>query len=276
MKPEVSETSLRHYFQRWGTISDIFIPTDDGKQRGFGYITFANLFKKHPCDESHPHIVDGCTLFVDRNEHSPAPTSEDEFSSTLAANNATTQKLIDVRKAKNFEHHGDASASPSGLKLNANENMLFKYRVMPLDETITLDILMAYFNHYGRVVDAYIPKEYGKTKTKLFGYLIMSISHESPALQHGYHLINGKRIRIEIDIPSQHGYFKSKCLIVSASPKVISNVSEEQLKNFFKKFGKVVQVRKPIDAKNKTLPHYAFVEFQSETIVDAVISKTSK
>lgn len=215
-----------------------------------------------------------------------------QYDSFEAVEKAINQKhqvingeVVHVRKAKHFEsnhveiepNHDEitpnCSSSPQKFNFLSDENRMFlKYRILPLDETMTVEVLREYFSRFGEVVDSYIPKEYGTAEKKLFGYVILGFTSQNKKLRYGTHIINGKDVNIELDLPSRDTT-KSKCIIVSASPIIIAKISEKQLRGFFKQFGKVVDVRKPLDTKLKTTTHYAFVEFQLESVVEEIVSK---
>jgi RNA recognition motif-containing protein len=171
-----------------------------------------------------------------------------------------------------FVHQANHNVAQNPLLLLENYS-LSKYRITPMDEIVTLSLLKSFFIKYGHVVDSYVPHEYGKQVNKQYGYIILASNMENfcPEQLNGKHRTESVEFRVELDTPKCT--IKTTCIVVSASPSILAKISETQLKKFFRKFGKVVEVRKPIDTKLRTATHYAFVEFSSATSADCVMGE---
>lgn len=183
-------------------------------------------------------------------------------------------QLIHLRKAINFEIFGQVVTEKAVTSFALDKNLVAKYRIIPIT-TLTLDVLKAYFSNYGRVLDYYIPKIYGSDENKDYAYVTLARSPNKPFIKQGWHKIANKEVRIEMEIPF-NGKTKSNCLIISASPKLISRISTTDIRNHFKRYGKIKDIRKPTDTFKKTILHCAFVEFKESSSVDEAISKFVK
>ncbi|KAH9652409.1 RNA-binding (RRM/RBD/RNP motifs) family protein [Citrus sinensis] len=87
------------------------------------------------------------------------------------------------------------------------------------------------------------------------------------------HIINGKQVEIKRTIPKGSGQskdFKTKKIFVGGIP---SSVSEDELKNFFSKYGKVLEHQIIRDHETNRSRGFGFVIFDSEEVVDEMLSK---
>lgn len=229
-------SAIRDHFSKYGNIVDI-IRKMDGKNKFHRY-AFIQFDSSNAVDQAivnhEHHFIDGETVFV--------------------------------RKAKSFEC--------KRISIKDDDQLLLKYRISPLNNVVTLEVVKEFFQRHGQVVDSYIPREYGTDSKKTYGYVIISISKlNSSYFHYEFHTIKNQEVRIELDVQSKNSP-KTKCVVVSASPSIISRISEEDFKSFFNKFGEVVDVRKPLDRITKRTTHYAFVDFKSEKSVERVIGES--
>jgi RNA recognition motif-containing protein len=171
--------------------------------------------------------------------------------------------IVDIRCAQDFkpEKRGNVQEKNS---LNVK-----KLLISNLNPKTNSSSLRSYFEKFGQVYDAYIPTFYGRNESKCYGYIVVN---KDVPLEYENHTIDGNEVAIEIDNPAR---FKEqvKTLLVSASPETLEKITENSLRETFKKFGNIVSIRKPNDPKSKKSAHYAFVEYTSPNAVEEAISK---
>ncbi|XP_016139358.1 heterogeneous nuclear ribonucleoprotein A3 homolog 2-like isoform X2 [Sinocyclocheilus grahami] len=58
---ETTDDSLRAHFEQWGTLTDCVVMKDPNtkRSRGFGFVTYSNVFEVDASMEARPHKVDG-------------------------------------------------------------------------------------------------------------------------------------------------------------------------------------------------------------------------
>uniref|UniRef100_A0A672M808 Heterogeneous nuclear ribonucleoprotein A3 homolog 2-like n=1 Tax=Sinocyclocheilus grahami TaxID=75366 RepID=A0A672M808_SINGR len=56
---ETTDDSLRAHFEQWGTLTDCVVNPNTKRSRGFGFVTYSNVFEVDASMEARPHKVDG-------------------------------------------------------------------------------------------------------------------------------------------------------------------------------------------------------------------------
>ncbi|MBA0578633.1 hypothetical protein Gorai_020908 [Gossypium raimondii] len=86
------------------------------------------------------------------------------------------------------------------------------------------------------------------------------------------HVINGKQVEIKRTVPkgsSQSNDFKTKKIFVGGIP---TSVTEDEFKNFFSKYGKVVEHEIICDHATKRSRGFGFIVFDNEKVVDNMLA----
>lgn len=246
----VPNYTLQKHFSQYGLIIDIFRKFDSQNKRfmRYAFILYASCDSVEKAMQKPLQVVNG--------------------------------ELLNLRKATNFEVHGKVVEEHPKINepvksIALDPRTISKYRIIPIDETLTLEVLKDYFNQYGKVLDFYVPKVYGTNRNKDYAYVTLGQTLDKPFIKQGWHIIAGKETRIELEVPF-NVKIKSSCLVLSASPKFISKISEADIKNHFKQYGKIKEIRKPTDTIKKTMLHCAFIEFKTTDAVDKAIGKNIK
>ncbi|KAF7833201.1 heterogeneous nuclear ribonucleoprotein 1-like [Senna tora] len=136
----------------------------------------------------------------------------------------------------------------------------------------TLDTFVKYFEKYGEITDSVIMKDRHTGRPRGFGFITYADPSVVDQVIQEDHVINGKQVEIKRTIPkgaAQENDFKTKKIFVGGIP---SMVTEEELKNFFSKYGKVVEHEIIRDHTTKRSRGFGFVVFDNEKVVDNILT----
>ncbi|AQK98251.1 RNA-binding (RRM/RBD/RNP motifs) family protein [Zea mays] len=146
----VDESMFRRHFEAFGEILDLYMPKEHGSKghRGIGFITFQSAESvDNIMQESHE--LDGTTVVVDR--ATPKILTHINFSSRLSIS------LFDFHQSGGY--YGPSQAV--GKKIFVGR----------LPQEANTDDLRQYFGRFGRIVDAYIPKDPKRSGHRGFGFV---------------------------------------------------------------------------------------------------------
>ncbi|XP_062015145.1 heterogeneous nuclear ribonucleoprotein 1 [Rosa rugosa] len=130
-----------------------------------------------------------------------------------------------------------------------------------------------HFGKYGEIVDSVIMKDRFTGTPRGFGFITYADPSVVDKVIEDTHVINGKQVEIKRTIPKGQGQskdFRTKKIFVGGIP---SAVPEEELKNFFSKYGEVVEHQIIRDHETNRSRGFGFVIFDSEEVVDELLSK---
>ncbi|CAK9148885.1 unnamed protein product [Ilex paraguariensis] len=155
---------------------------------------------------------------------------------------------------------GDDGASPGkifigGLPKDTNYNTFNKH-----------------FGEYGEITDSVIMKDRYTGQPRGFGFITYADPSVVDKVIEDTHVINGKQVEIKRTIPKGSGQskdFKTKKIFVGGIP---SSVSEDDFKNFFSKYGKVVEHEIIRDHETNRSRGFGFIIFDNEEVVDDLLS----
>ncbi|KAF5949385.1 hypothetical protein HYC85_011378 [Camellia sinensis] len=162
------------------------------------------------------------------------------------------------RKSDN-PHFGDG-ASPGKIFIGG------------LAKDATLDQFTKYFGKYGEITDSVIMKDRHTGRPRGFGFITYADPSVVDTVIAETHIINDKQVEIKRTIPkgsSDSKDFKTKKIFVGGIPTA---VTEEEFKNFFSNYGKVVEHEIIRDHVTKRSRGFGFVVFDNEQVVDNVLS----
>lgn len=141
-----------------------------------------------------------------------------------------------------------------------------------LAKDTTLDTFTKYFEKYGEVIDSVIMKDRFTGRPRGFGFITYADPSVVDIVIREDHIINDKQVEIKRTIPKGAGQtndFKTKKIFVGGIP---TNVTEEELKDFFSKYGKVVDHEIILDHATKRSRGFGFVVFDNEKVVDEILA----
>ncbi|KAG2579553.1 heterogeneous nuclear ribonucleoprotein 1-like [Panicum virgatum] len=131
-----------------------------------------------------------------------------------------------------------------------------------------------HFGQYGEIVDSVIMKDRYTSQPRGFGFITYSDPVVVDKVIEDNHVINGKQVEIKRTIPKgamQSGSkdFKTRKIFVGGLP---SALTEDDFKNFFERYGAVVDHQIMFDRETKRSRGFGFVVFASEETVDDLLA----
>ncbi|XP_038978408.1 heterogeneous nuclear ribonucleoprotein 1-like [Phoenix dactylifera] len=161
-------------------------------------------------------------------------------------------------EAKAREHDG---ASPGKIFVGG----------LPKDTSIAT--FTKHFGKYGEIIDHVIMKDKYTSQPRGFGFITYADPTVVDKVIEDTHIINGKQVEIKRTIPKgsvQSKDFKTKKIFVGGIP---SMVTEDEFKDFFSKYGKVVDHQIIRDHATNRPRGFGFIIFDSEQVVDDLLTK---
>ncbi|XP_057982520.1 uncharacterized protein LOC131167693 [Malania oleifera] len=128
-----------------------------------------------------------------------------------------------------------------------------------------------HFGKYGDIIDSVIMKDRYTQQPRGFGFITYADPSVVDKVIADEHVINGKQVEIKRTIPKgSHPSkdFKTKKIFVGGIP---STLSEDELKNFFSKYGKIVEHEIIRDHATNRSRGFGFIIFDSEEVVDELL-----
>ncbi|KAL9245796.1 hypothetical protein vseg_019404 [Gypsophila vaccaria] len=209
--PSVTESNFRSHFEKYGEISDLYMPKDPSTKghRGIGFITFAssesvdNLMKD-------THELGGSTVVVDR-----ATPKEDDFRPFNRAPShggygayngyisaATTR--YGALGAPTLYDHPSSYYGRDRIRggIGGIGRKIFVGR---LPQEATTDDLRQYFGRFGRILDVYIPKDPKRSGHRGFGFVTFADDGIADRVARRSHEILGQPVAIDSATPVDEG-----------------------------------------------------------------------
>uniref|UniRef100_A0A7N1A3H2 RRM domain-containing protein n=2 Tax=Kalanchoe fedtschenkoi TaxID=63787 RepID=A0A7N1A3H2_KALFE len=201
--PSVTETTFRNYFEKYGDITDLYMPKDQGSKghRGIGFITFGSSDSvDNLMDETHE--LGGSTIVVDRatpKEEEVRPVTRTPQTSGYGAYNAY------ISAATRYAALGaptlyDHPASYYG-RGESSQGMSKKIFIGRLPQEASVEDLRVYFGRFGRILDVYIPKDPKRSGHRGFGFVTFADESVAERVSRRSHEICGQKIAIDSATP---------------------------------------------------------------------------
>eukprot|EP00262_Sarcandra_glabra_P011120 TRINITY_DN2683_c0_g1_i2.p1 TRINITY_DN2683_c0_g1~~TRINITY_DN2683_c0_g1_i2.p1 ORF type:complete len:353 (-),score=72.23 TRINITY_DN2683_c0_g1_i2:222-1280(-) len=130
-----------------------------------------------------------------------------------------------------------------------------------------------YFGKYGEITDSVIMKDRYTGQPRGFGFITYADPSVVDKVIQETHIINGKQVEIKRTIPKgsvESKDFKTKKIFVGGIP---TTVTEDEFKNFFGKYGKVVDHQIIRDHSTNRSRGFGFIIFDTEEVVDELLTK---
>ncbi|KAJ4982174.1 hypothetical protein NE237_033011 [Protea cynaroides] len=165
---------------------------------------------------------------------------------------------------------GDSSSENPNTGEGASPGKIF---IGGLAKDTSLATFTKYFGKYGEITDSVIMKDRYTGQPRGFGFITYADPSVVDKVIEETHVINGKQVEIKRTIPkgSVHSKdFKTKKIFVGGVP---TTVTEDDFKNFFSKYGKVVDHQIVRDHATNRSRGFGFIIFESEQVVDDMLMK---
>ncbi|KAK7251040.1 hypothetical protein RIF29_33907 [Crotalaria pallida] len=222
--PSVTEETFRSHFEKYGEITDLYMPKDQGSKihRGIGFITFTNADSvENLMPETHE--LGGSTVVVDRatpkeddfkpmgrmsHSHSHSHShphshshshSHSQSQGGYGAYNAyisATTRYAALGAPTLYDHHG--SIYGRGEPVRGMGKKIFVGR---LPQEATSDDLRQYFGRFGRIIDAYIPRDPKRSGHRGFGFVTFAEDGVADRVSRRTHEICGHQVAIDSATP---------------------------------------------------------------------------
>ncbi|XP_054285566.1 heterogeneous nuclear ribonucleoprotein 27C isoform X7 [Macrosteles quadrilineatus] len=161
------------------------------------------------------------------------------------------------------------------VKNELDEDEQGKLFVGGLSWETTQENLQRYFSRYGEVIDCVVMKNSESGRSRGFGFVTFADpANVTLVLQNGPHQLDGRTI----DPKPCNPRTLQKPKRSSSYPKVFlgglpSNVTETDLRTYFMRFGKVMEVVIMYDQEKKKSRGFGFLSFEDEESVERCVSE---
>ncbi|KAM3403712.1 hypothetical protein ACQJBY_007063 [Aegilops geniculata] len=210
----VDEAMFRRHFQTFGEITDLYMPKELGSKehRGIGFVTFRSA----ECVDNvmqENHEIDGTTVVVDRAtpkqdeevRHPPrrggGAQGEGGYGSYNAYITAATRYAA-LGVPTLYDHPGPAYGRGYLNEPPVSSKKIFIGR---LPQEANTDDLWDYFGRFGRIVDAYIPKDPKKSGHRGFGFVTFAEDGVADRVARRSHEILGQEVAVDSAAPVEGG-----------------------------------------------------------------------
>ncbi|KAH0459923.1 hypothetical protein IEQ34_010586 [Dendrobium chrysotoxum] len=191
----VTESMFRSYFETYGEITDLYMPKDQGSKghRGIGFITFDSADSVETL-MAESHELGGSSLEEDSRR--PIRMSQGGYGAYNAYISATTRYAV-LGAPTLYDH---PSVFGRGI-YESPRGMGKKIFVGRLPQEASADDLRQYFGKFGRIVDAYVPKDPKKTGHRGFGFVTFADDSVADRVARRTHEILGHEVAIDSATP---------------------------------------------------------------------------
>ncbi|XP_024975929.1 RNA-binding protein Musashi homolog 2 isoform X1 [Cynara cardunculus var. scolymus] len=207
--PSVTEAAFRSHFEKFGEITDLYMPKDPSTKghRGIGFITFANA---DSVDDlmSETHELGGSNVVVDR-----ATPKEDDFRPVSrmpqgggggggygAYNAYVTTRYAALGAPTSYDYPGPAYGRGESAR-----GMGKKIFVGRLPQEASVEDLRQYFGRFGRILDVYVPKDPKRSGHRGFGFVTFAEDGVADRVSRRPHEICGQQVAIDSATPVDDG-----------------------------------------------------------------------
>lgn len=214
--PSATEAMFRSYFESYGEITDLYMPKDKVTKghRGIGFITFDSADAVDTI-MGETHELGGSTIVVDRatpkDEDSrprhPNRVAQGGYGAYNAYISAATRyatlgapTLYD-HPVSAYGRSGGFYGPPRGMVSDMGTGMGKKIFVGRLPQEASIDDLRQYFGRFGRIVDAYIPKDPKRSGHRGFGFVTFADDGVAERVSRRTHEILGQEVAIDSATP---------------------------------------------------------------------------
>ncbi|KAL6859072.1 hypothetical protein ACP4OV_018074 [Aristida adscensionis] len=202
----IDESMFRRHFEAFGEILDLYMPKEYGSKehRGIGFVTFKSAESVDSIMQE-SHELNGTTLVVDRatpkDEDVRYPPSRPPTQGGYGAYDAyisAATRYAALGAPTLYDHPG--SSYGRGY-YGSSQGMSKKIFIGRLPQEAKTDDLRQYFGRFGRIVDAYIPKDPKRSGHRGFGFVTFADEGVADRVARTGHEILGHEVAIDTAAP---------------------------------------------------------------------------
>ncbi|KAL6572960.1 hypothetical protein OROHE_002436 [Orobanche hederae] len=202
--PSVTESAFRSHFEKYGDITDLYMPKDPSTKghRGIGFITFANA---EAVDDlmADTHELEGSAVVVDRatpkeEDYRPISRVQPHGGGGYGAYNAyinAATRYAAVGAPTLYDNPGPIYGR------EAPRGMGKKIFIGRLPQEASVEDLRHYFGRFGRILDVYVPKDPKRTGHRGFGFVTFADDGVADRVARRSHEICGHQVAIDSATP---------------------------------------------------------------------------
>ncbi|KAH6760283.1 RNA-binding family protein [Perilla frutescens var. frutescens] len=211
IQPSVTEAAFRSHFEKYGEITDLYMPKDPSTKghRGIGFITFANA---EAVDDlmAETHELGGSTVVVDRatpkdEDFRPVSRMPQGGGGSGGGGGRYGAYNAYISAATRYAALGAPTLyDPPGAAMYGREvprGMGKKIFVGRLPQEASADDLRHYFGRFGRILDVYVPKDPKRTGHRGFGFVTFADDGVADRVARRSHEICGHQVAIDSATP---------------------------------------------------------------------------
>ncbi|CAN6478601.1 unnamed protein product [Victoria cruziana] len=203
----VTEEMFRSYFEKYGEITDLYMPKDQVTKghRGIGFITFQTAESVDTL-MAETHELEGSTVVVDR----ATPKEEDFRYPSRVMQGGYGAYNAYITAATRYAALGaptlyDNPGSSFARGFSGSSRMGKKIFVGRLPQEANAEDLREYFGKFGRILDVYVPKDPKRTGHRGFGFVTFADDGVADRVARRSHEIHGQQVAIDSATPLDEG-----------------------------------------------------------------------
>jgi len=187
-------------------------------------------------------------------------SSKDQKTQDVASNeDGDSEREENVEEEQKQEKNNDVS-SPGKIFIGG------------LSRSTTSSAFTKHFSKYGELTDSVIMKDRVTGQPRGFGFVTYADPSVIDKVIQDKHILDGKTVEIKRTIPRGNSSKapKTKKVFVGGIP---TSITEDEFKDYFSKFGKVVEHQIMQDRSTGRSRGFGFITFETEQAVEEIISQ---
>ncbi|XP_053202341.1 heterogeneous nuclear ribonucleoprotein 87F-like isoform X2 [Panonychus citri] len=205
----------------------------------------------------------------------PGTTESNDQHQVDDQNVEMTSVETDNSNAAASDIKGDQHDNGNGDRTNEEPEQFRKLFIGGLDYKTTEDTLRAHFAQWGEIVDCVVMRDPQTKRSRGFGFITFSKSTMVDAAQSARpHKVDGREVEPKRAVPRESGKPESQATVKKVFLGGLKeDVEEEDLREYFKDFGNIINVNVVTEKETGKKRGFAFVEFDDYDPVDKIVLK---
>jgi len=191
----------------------------------------------------------------------------------LVMDSSKDQKKQDVLSAEDGDSEQEENvAEEQKQENNKDVSSPGKIFIGGLSRSTSSSVFTKHFSKYGEITDSVIMKDRLTGQPRGFGFVTYADPSVLDKVIHDKHVLDGKTVEIKRTIPRENSTKgpKTRKVFVGGIP---TSITEDEFKDYFSKFGKVVEHQIMQDRSTGRSRGFGFITFDSEQAVEEIMSK---